>query len=120
MSMSERISAKISKNLEKGRARPSEATIPACGQKGESAGGKIKEIKEELSRFYEVAENNIKLLKRWRVYGHRLTTTCSFGCIGDHYHYDVLIKLVKPIVVEYCDAKHSWREDWFETQKLRG
>ena len=80
----------------------------------------VGEIKEELSRFYEIDQKDIKLLRRWKIYGHRLTTTCSFGRIGDHYHYDFLIKTSKQIVVEYCDAKHSWREDWLETQKLRG
>jgi hypothetical protein len=79
----------------------------------------MEKIKEELARFYEVDVENIKLLKRWKVYGHRLTKVCSFNAIGDHNHYDFLIKTSKQIVVEYCDAKHSWREDWLETQKNR-
>jgi hypothetical protein len=79
----------------------------------------MREIKEELSRFYEVDVENIKLLKRWKVYGHRLTTTCSFGRVGDHYHFDFLIKLAKPVVIEYCDGCHRWREDWLQTLKVR-
>jgi len=78
-----------------------------------------KEIKKELGKFYEVPIENIKLLKRWKIYGHRLTTVCSFGRIGDHHHYDFMVKLAKPIIVEYCNASNRWREDWLQTLKIR-